>query len=58
MKTDKDPTFILEPVGNDPYSHASRAAMLYYADDIKWHNRELADNIHTWVLDLIKSNKG
>ena len=43
--------FVLKPKGNDVYAHASRAAMLTYAEEIIFSDRDLALDLIKWVAD-------
>ena len=42
--------FVLKPKGSDPFASASRAAMLRYADMIKPHDPNLAEDLYQWAL--------
>lgn len=45
--------FVLSPTSKDPHhSHASRAAMLAYADAIDVTHPSLADSLRMWVQRL------
>lgn len=41
--------FVLKPKGGDEQARASRAAMLAYAEKIKEHDQELAQQLREWV---------
>ena len=42
--------FVLKPMGNDAYAHASREAMRVYAHHISEVNPEFAGDILEWVM--------
>lgn len=46
--------FVLKPKGTDPYAKASREALVAYAESIKTHDPNLAEELWEWV-DLVMS---
>ena len=46
--------FVLNPEGTDPYAKASREALVAYAESIKTHDPNLAEELWEWV-DLVMS---
>ena len=51
--------FTLTPHKDDPYGHASRKALLAYADAIYGCNEQLATDLRSWVdsIDRIELKK-